>query len=255
MLQDFFVIQKDNPALNPVNCGYEDCRPSHSFGPAVRMYWLIHFVESGFGSFKIGGKTYMVGPGEMFVIPPYVETYYEADDKKPWSYIWIGFTADRALPVELSDTVYCPRAQKVFSDIKNCIENENARSAYLSARLWDMFAILLESAKKDTDYVEIALNCIHSEYMNDINVNQLAARLSLDRSYFSTIFKEKTGTSPGKYLFNLRMNTAADLMVNRSKSIATAANSVGYTDIYNFSRMFKRHFGLSPRAYVEAHKK
>ena len=32
--------------MNPVQLGYEDCEPSHSFGPAVREYWLLHYVAS-----------------------------------------------------------------------------------------------------------------------------------------------------------------------------------------------------------------
>ena len=38
-------------------------------------------------------------------------------------------------------------------------------------------------------------------------------------------------------------------------SISVAANSVGYTDICNFSKMFKRHFKMSPREYIRLHKK
>ena len=114
-----------------------------------------------------------------------------------------------------------------------------------------LFSLLLESDKKEPDQVEMALNCIHAEYMNELSVQDLADRVNLERTYFSALFKRKTGVSPGKYLFHYRMNMAAALIANQGKSITTAANSVGYTDICNFSRMFKGHFGASPRAYAQ----
>ena len=97
------IIIKDEgfSDLNPVQFGYENCNKSHSFGPAIRTHWLIHYVISGFGIFKIRDKEYNVKPGEMFVIPPYIETYYEADSVNPWSYIWIGFTTTREVTEKL----------------------------------------------------------------------------------------------------------------------------------------------------------
>ena len=249
------VINSGFSNINPMQFGYENCKSSHFYGPAVRTHWLIHFVVSGSGIFKINGTTYNVGAGEMFVIPPFIETYYEADSKTPWSYIWIGFTTDGELPLKLDDTVYCPEALLIFEKMKSCIENENGRTAFLCARIWDLFSLLLENKKTEIDYVEKALSCIHSEYMNGITVQDIAERLNLNRSYFSMIFKKKIGASPVKYLVDYRMKMAASLMVKRKKSVSVAAYSVGYTDIFNFSKMFKRYYGVSPKKYIEQNSK
>jgi len=48
-----------------------------------------------------------------------------------------------------------------------------------------------------------------------------------------------------------RLQTAADLMIKPGKTPSVAASSVGYTDIYNFSKAFKKKYGLSPRKYIE----
>lgn len=251
MIHDVTVIDQGYNGLNPVIFGFEKCSKSHAFGPAVRMYWLIHYVESGFGFFQIDGKTYRVHPGEMFVIPPFVETYYEADREHPWSYTWIGFTETGSLPTELEPVVYCPSGLQVFQEMKKCDNMENGRSAFLCAKLWEVFALLLDTKQGSVDYVEKALNCIHAEYMNGITVQDIADRVNLDRSYFSTLFKNKMGVSPGKYLLQYRMNIAASLMIQQGKSVSVAANSVGYGDIFNFSKMFKRYYGMSPQGYVK----
>jgi len=251
MRHSILISNEKYRGLNPVVFGYEDCDPSHAFGPAVRRYWLLHFVVTGFGRYKIGKREYNVSPGEIFVIPPFEETFYQADEKNPWHYIWIGFTCDGDLPVDLGDTFPCPKALSVFNEMKKCSQMSRGRSAFLSAKLWELFSVFLEKDEKQTDYVEDAITCIHSEYMNDISVEQIARRLNLDRSYFSVIFKKRTGISPKQYLINYRMGIAASLMADNKKSVSVVAHSVGYPDIFSFSKMFKRHFGLSPNEYVK----
>ena len=249
MQHNIIVTDEGYSGLNPVQSGYQKCIPGHFFGPAVRDHYLIHFVVSGKGIYRIGEREYEVSEGEMFVIPPNEETFYQADKENPWSYIWIGFNADGGLPLKLKDVEKCPEAKGVFNSIKNADKTENGRSAYLSARLWDLFSVLLDKKDVRYDYVEMALDCIHSEYMNGITVEDIAKRLNLDRSYFYTIFKKRTGISPKKYLLNHRMNIAANLLKERKLSVSVAAYSVGYTDIFNFSKMFKKHFGVSPSKY------
>lgn len=251
MQYNTIVTAEDYKGLNPVQFGYEDCQKGHFYGPAIRPYWLIHFVVSGFGYYRIGEREYNISPGEMFVIPPFEETFYKADTKKPWSYIWIGFTASNGLPSELKDVVHCPEAIKVFDSMKNCENFASGKSAYLSAKLWELFALLLCNQKPQTDYVQYALDCIHSEYMNNITVEQISDRLNLDRSYFSTMFKKKTGVSPKQYLTNYRMNIAASLMTEKNTSITVIAYSVGYSDLFTFSKAFKRHYGVSPNEYTK----
>lgn len=256
MNHNVIITDEKYKGINPMHFGFQDCEESHSFGPAVRTYWLIHFVVSGFGYYKIGNREYNLGPGEMFVIPPYVETYYEADSEKPWSYIWVGFTSDSDLPVELKDTIHCPEALSIFSRMKNCREKSNGRSAFLCARLWELFEILLERTNdNNTDYINLALDCIHSEYMNPLTIEDIAKRLNLDRSYFSTLFKKTVGVSPKQYLLDYRMNMAASLLTDNRKSVSVTATSVGYSDVYTFSKMFKQHFGISPTEYVSKRKK
>lgn len=249
MMHNSIVIDNKYSGLNPVQFGYESCQKCHSYGPAIRTHWLIHYVVSGFGVYKTKNKVYNVKAGEMFVIPPYEETYYEADAQNPWNYIWIGFTADDNLPLQLADTILCPEALSIFNAMKHCENFSDGRSAYLNARLWDLFALLLGKENSQYDYVDKALECIHSEYMNEISIEEISRRLNLDRTYFSVIFKKKVGVSPKQYLLNYRMNVAASLITGNNISVSVAARSVGYSDLYTFSKVFKRHFGVSPTKY------
>ena len=252
MLCSEIIINEGYAGINPVSYGYETCKPNHSYGPAVRTHWLLHYVVSGTGIFLRDGQEHHVRPGEVFVIPPFLETYYEADAVDPWKYIWIGFTCDMKLPPELEKPVIrVPGMGNIFENMHRCQNMQNGKSAFLASRIWDLLALILESNKQENNYVEQALHCMNAEYMTDISVTQLAERLNLDRCYFSTLFSRQVGVSPSQYLVNLRLEKAAELMLYHSQSPSVAAASVGYTDIYNFSKMFKKKYGCAPRQYIQ----
>lgn len=235
--------------LNPVQFGYEKCKASHFYGPTVRTCWIIHFILSGSGMFRINKKTYMLGENDIFVIPPYVETYYEADETDPWNYIWIAFTAGDHLNLHLPDVLHYPELRSIFTTMKNYEKPENHQVAFLCSKLWELYTRLQQYPASDTDYISTALSYIHSQYMNNITIESIAKKLNLERTYFSALFKKRTGLSPKHYLINYRMKIAAELLTKNDSQISTIANSVGYSDIYNFSIMFKQHFGVSPLAY------
>lgn len=252
MIHSEIVIDYQYGGLNPVEFGHEKCKPSHAYGPAVRTYWLLHYVVAGFGTFERDGEVHWVEPGQIFVIPPYVETYYQADEKRPWYYIWVGFTTRETLPDALMGPVITnPEAGAIFQEMLGCSSMESGRSAFLSSCLWKLMAVLLEKEKPKEGYVEKALNCMHSEYSRGITIQEIADRLGLDRSYFSGIFAKQMGSSPSEYLINLRLKKAAVLMTVYGENPSTAARSVGYEDLSHFSKIFKKHYGMSPREYTK----
>lgn len=250
--QVVFVFNEFYSGLNPLQFGYQQCAPGYGFGPAVRPFWLLHYVISGTGVLHRSGTQYTVSAGEIFVIPPDIETYYEADSVNPWHYIWIGFEYNGNLPHVFNQPVLrIPGAGDIFNEMRRCQSMENGRSAFLSSQIWALIAQTLESGKRQSDYIDKALNYISTSYMNDISVEKLAAQLNLDRCYFSTLFRERVGISPGKYISNYRLEKAAELMTVHGESPSVAAASVGYPDLYHFSKAFKQKYGLSPRNYLK----
>ena len=251
-----FVVDRNYPGLNPVQFGYEDCAPSHFYGPAVRTHWLLHYVVSGYGTFEREGASYQVRTGDIFVIPPKLETYYQADEETPWSYIWIGFTCD-SLPAALEPVLHCPKAGIIFERMKQCCEFESGKSAYLCGMLWQLMSVIMEkpvARTNESDYIEKALSYMNTEYVRGITVSEIADNLNLDRCYFSTLFKKSLGISPRKYLLNLRMEKAAAIMAENGGTPTIAAVSTGYADICQFSKMFKSKYGVPPREYIKRYR-
>ena len=238
------------PGLNPLILGWRQCTPGLQKGPVVHPYWLLHYVISGSGRFCIHDQEYTVNAGSMFVIPPYVQSSYIADAQDPWCYIWVGFSYPAELPVKLGDVVECPGALQYFNAMRICEKRSVGRSAFLCAQIWELFSHLAEREPGKSDCIDEAIAIIHTEYASNLTATNLAERLNIDRSYFSIRFKKRIGVSPGKYLMDLRMRVAANLLAGGA-GVGVTAVSVGYADIYIFSKMFKRFYGMSPTQYIK----
>ena len=246
---DILIPNMGYKELNPLIFGYEDCNPGHSYGPALRSYWLIHFVTGGKGCFINETGKYNIEKNDLFVIKPFEKIFYQADSKAPWSYIWIGFECYETPPVKLDTVINLPEGAKIFEKMKQCVNMEGGRSAYLAGKLWELMSIIIERRNPPLDYVDNTISYIEAEYMHTLSVQDIAKRVNIDRSYLTNIFKNKTGLTPKQYIIKTRMERAAQLMVVYNQSPTIAAGSVGYDDFYNFSKMFKKYFGVSPREY------
>ena len=97
-----------------------------------------------------------------------------------------------------------------------------------------------------TNLINRALQKMHFEYHKEVDVTELAAEIGMSNSAFHHSFKEITATSPVQYLKSVRLHKARMLMVQEGVGAGVAASKVGYESPSQFSREFKRLFGLSP---------
>ena len=125
--------------------------------------------------------------------------------------------------------------------IRNIIENllrEIARIVNASPRTPDACPPTLLKVRH---YIE-------SEYAKPINLNQLTIMAHMSVPYFCLQFKKHFKTSPIAYLIRQRMHQAAYFLQDKNLKISAVAQKVGYDDLFYFSKLFKKHFGASPRA-------
>lgn len=90
------------------------------------------------------------------------------------------------------------------------------------------------------------LHRMHTDYARRLDVAQLAQEAGMSVSALHHHFKALTATSPLKYLKTVRLHKARMLMAQESVGASTAADRVGYESASQFSREFKRLFGVSP---------
>ncbi len=230
--------------LNPILFGYEKCEPRHRFGPAVRRYVLLHYVESGRGKFRRGGKEYSVEQGQVFRILPGETTVYEADENDPWVYRWLGFDGALSERFATLEPVFSisERAARLFE-----IEDGRVSECRVAANLFLLYNELFEK-QTGGDYVRRVQDHLRATYMQSVSIAELARQIGLDRRYLTRIFHERTGESIQDCLIRLRMEAAQEDLL-RGYSVGETAERCGYADPFLFSKMFKRRVGISPREW------
>ena len=88
----------------------------------------------------------------------------------------------------------------------------------------------------------------------ELNLELLPRLAGVSQGYLRRLFKKVWGVSPAAYVIRQRITLAKQLLLSGEEhSIAQVAASVGYSDPLYFSRLFKKHFGLSPVQYKNAH--
>lgn len=260
-------------SLSMTRCGYEQCAPDHRWGPKARPQYHMHFIIDGSGTLEIHNKTYHLGKGQIFLLPPNVTSCYYADHDHPWHYAFacfVGTQAERYLKkAGFSEDVVVRQCNFPVETFTSCIDemleahqltitNELKRTA----ALYKLLALLTESnvfqdnqnMRGHYDYssqscLNHALQFIHSNFGKNIQVPDIANFVGITRSYLYQIFKQNLNTSPKNYLLHYRMEQAKILLETTDEPVKGVASSVGYSDPLTFSKMFSNQVGVSPSEY------
>ncbi len=251
--------------LSLYQCGEEACSPKHSFGPAIRNFFLIHCILHGKGTYCRGNFSYSLGPGDAFLILPGESTFYQADSQDPWHYIWAGFQGSKAEEIlaaaglEKERVVFhCGTDSDAFLALKNLCSYAAKDSPNDFALLGHLYWFLSQLTKPDFvppqplksgEYYEKAIQFISTNYADPISVPMIAKAVGIHRSYLFRVFKENAGISPQKFLTQYRIQKAKELLDTTSLNITEVAFSTGFQDPGYFSKVFRTVSGTSPREY------
>lgn len=108
--------------------------------------------------------------------------------------------------------------------------------------------LLTETTHNDA-LVTRAQAWLDANMSREISIVALARAMSISERSLARRFKAAIGQAPLAYLQSARLNAARALLETGDASVQTIAHRVGYSDASSFSRLFGKHFGLSPGAY------
>ncbi len=95
---------------------------------------------------------------------------------------------------------------------------------------------------------------IHRSPAHEHSLTELAKEANLSESAFAQRFKSRVGMTPGQYVIQWRMQTAARALINDQASITEIAADSGYESEAAFRKAFRSHFDIAPGAYRRRYK-
>lgn len=110
--------------------------------------------------------------------------------------------------------------------------------------------LIKEHSLKDySPPIRKAITYINADLSADLSLKSLAAQLNVNASYLSTLFKKEMGIPLAEYVNRCRIDHARRLLLTTDLPIKVVALQCGIPDMQYFSRMFKRHTGVTPKSY------
>ncbi len=253
------------------NCGFQRCAPEHTWGPAVRDHYLIHYITSGHGIFDNGHEVFHLSSGDGFLAVPSKIVSYTADASDPWEYYWVGFNGTDAGP--LVSQAGLSEYQPIFHYGKDSLYREKLLNIYrltgsrpsdqarmkaalllFLAAMMDNCPLQEDSGQNGYEYVKKSLRFIDFNYSRPINVDDIASNAGISRSHLYRLFMQYVSIPPNEYLTRYRIQKACILLKNHHLSIGEAAYSTGFSDQLYFSRVFKKYKGVPPSQYADSHR-
>jgi len=233
------------------------------------------FILSGKGRYKIDDEIVLVEEGDLLIFNPGV--YHQAltdGNGKPTVEFFVGFTDVLFQGMEpnhfeiLDGPVLHTTGelrQKLFR-IASSMEAEKealqqGRYFMLRAYLVQMILLIIREQtapmkqKKGYEFesvgkkyvVEQIVSYFEDHYAEKISLDQIAENMYLSPFYISKIFKSETGDTPIRFLIDIRLERAKELLESGEyTSIQEVAAKVGYDDVYHFSKLFKKKYAVPP---------
>ena len=163
----------------------------------------------------------------------------------------IAPTLEPVICIEQVDTAFALDMDMLADEFKKnvvCIPRAQAM-------IYNILASICKKQKKFTTKNKYA--CIRTgidllEHNSNLSIAQIAAKCSVSECYFRRLFQEYSGESPICFRQRHRIERAKQLLVSDEQyTISEVAQELGFSDIYHFSKTFKKYCGESPRKYVQ----
>lgn len=185
----------------------------------------------------------------------------ETIGEKPWEYAVIHYKTFHNAPLDLKNKDFETRVMQmdkikeyVYQLIKYSSEPGSFSIFQVKVIFINLIKEILEQSKKHLDdkntmIIPKAIAFIHENFAEEFSIAELAEMLGIERRRFSELFEQYKGLSPIQYITEYRIRIAREMLRVGQHSIAEIAEKVGYQDHFYFSRVFKKHVGMSPSKY------
>ncbi|MFB9326078.1 AraC family transcriptional regulator [Paenibacillus aurantiacus] len=251
----------------PIRSGHNIAKANYSVGPRMIECYSLHVVLNGSVELQAGEEPVTLRRGDLFCLFPdrlhsYRAVEYATDS--PLRLHWLAFDGPQAaeLLARIGISVASPYLRgKATGELAELLSGQFAwmlegnRPVELQLSLYRLFSLLAPPdapglvVAADPGWLERSEAYMKNHYMEPITVADVARHAGVHRSHFYLAFQRRYGVSPKRYLIQLRMEKAAELVRHGTLTVTEIALSLGYADLYGFSRAFGQFHGIAPTAY------
>ncbi|GFN29902.1 helix-turn-helix transcriptional regulator [Paenibacillus xylaniclasticus] len=221
---------------------------------------------SGQGWLQIENKRMTTIPGKLYLLPVDAELSFGTEGSSSFVFYFTHFKMNLGdynllKELEVPFWIEAVNEQELIELFEKLIRLQQTDSLLQEWRkkavLLELIAYYMEGAGFERkieakqaliEQFEEVLNYIEDNMSESITIEQLASIVCLHPNYFITIFKSFTGISPVNYIIERRLEHAKALLSETDMAVADVAARIGMQNHY-LSRLFKQHFGLTPRRY------
>lgn len=223
-----------------------------SYRPFLPYNELI-FHLSGDSMITFDDKTYHCEKGTLRYLPKGTHKIYEVKRQQIGDCIDIFFDTD--LP--FAEEAFCINMQNNLS-IQMLFKKASSlwlskSEGYYHKCISILYEIISEieahgyAPENKFKIIEPAINYINENFLKDkISIEHLAEISNVSQSYLKKLFVKRFGVTPIKYIIQLKINYAADLLKTGIYTVSQVAEICGYNNVYFFSRQFKEYMGITP---------
>jgi AraC-like DNA-binding protein len=262
------LAPRPGAALEVVCGGVERCRGDYVIERSGFRYLAIEFVAEGLGQLHLAGHDYRLRPGMAFAYGPGVRHVIRNDPQRPMLKYYVDFvgrSARRLLresPLSEGRAVQVSAPQEILGVLEDLQRSGVAQSPFSPAICAQLVGLLIlklsgqslapgaAEARAFPTYERVRQH-LEQHFAEFTTVEDVARACHLDVSYLCRLFQRFHHASPYQVLLRLRLNKAAGLLLDQGLRVKEVAGRLGFTDPCNFSRAFKRIYGVSPERFVK----
>lgn len=239
-------------------------------GRTLDEFQLV-FLSEGRGDFRsASGGHHRLCAGDAFMLFPGEWHTYAPDPDTGWTEYWIGIKGElpdswqgRCLFSPISPVIHAGFSEEITTCYSKAIEIASQQKAGYQQALSGLAVRII------TDVLFRAKNRVFMEDSSDQGIlrakmiiaqcdgitspEEVATQIGMGYSRFRRIFKEYTGLSPARYMLEIRMAKAKELLTNTSMQIQEIAWKLGFENADYFITAFKRTCLTTPSDYRSRH--
>ncbi|MBD3242083.1 MAG: AraC family transcriptional regulator [Chitinivibrionales bacterium] len=248
------------PPLQIVSFGGEEWHGGRFFERTRSEMFGVEYVRHGSVSFVQDGKSYTVGPGQVYLLRRGVAHRYTADRPGPMRKYYIALEGalleSLLLATELDSCDHIApdspeRVVHLFEQIRESMQHKPPGFALeLSALAYRLLLELSGSrSRRYPEPVRAAIEFIDQNLTRSLTTADICAVAGLSQTHFNRLFRRHVGLSPKQFFIRHKLAWAEHLLTQSHFSIKEIAATLGYEDPLYFSSQFRAHLGVSPKRY------